>query len=170
MTVFQSEFVAQSIFRIDENPPRIRKCLDLLSETEVWQRPSNSSNSIGNLILHLCGNVRQYAISSLGNLPDKRQRDKEFESKGGYSKAELIFLFEDTINEAKAVIREVNNTEWVKERNVQGFNFTGIAILIHVVEHLSYHTGQIAFYTKLLRDQQLGFYDDMDLNIKNDND
>ena len=55
-------------------------------------------------------------------------------------------------------------------RSVQGFNFSGIGILVHVVEHLSYHTGQIAFYTKQLKNEQLGFYGDIDLNVKNEGD
>lgn len=78
MTFFQSEFISQCIFRIDENPPKIKRCVDLLTKSQVWQKPGNSFISIGNLVLHLCGNARHYAISSLGNLPDTRQRNQEF--------------------------------------------------------------------------------------------
>ena len=170
MTAFETDFVNQCILRIDENSPRIEKCFALLSEKEIWQRPNSESNSIGNLILHLCGNVRQYAISSLGNKPDLRVRDLEFETKNGPTKAELWTKFSETISEAKSVIYSLSVTEWIRMRSVQGFNFSGIGILVHVVEHLSYHTGQIAFYTKQLRNEQLEFYGDIDLNVKNEGD
>jgi len=77
------EIIAQSIFRMQENPPRIKNCLERLSETEVWQKPNEASNSIGNLILHLCGNITQYIIASLGNTEDQRTRDLEFSTTGG---------------------------------------------------------------------------------------
>jgi uncharacterized damage-inducible protein DinB len=168
MSVFEKEFVEQCIFRLNENPPRIEKCLALLTEDEVWQRPNQSSNSIGNLILHLCGNIRQYAVSSLGNEPDRRHRDFEFETKGGFTKEELWSKFSETIALAIATISETNGNDWLRNRKVQGFEFSGIGILIHVVEHLSYHTGQIAYYTKELKNKQVGFYDGQDLNIKNE--
>lgn len=143
MDNFSLEFLTQCLFRIDENPPRIEKCLSLLSETEVWQRPNESSNSIGNLMLHLCGNIRQYAISSLSGKDDSRQRDEEFTNRGSYSKSELLTKFKQTLLEAKTVIRYLDKEEWLEIRKVQGFNFSGIGILVHVVEHLSYHVGQI---------------------------
>ena len=110
MTAFETDFVNQCILRIDENSPRIEKCFALLSEKEIWQRPNSESNSIGNLILHLCGNVRQYAISSLGNKPDLRVRDLEFETKNGPTKAELWAKFSETISEAKSVIYSLSVT------------------------------------------------------------
>ena len=164
---FNREFVNQCLFRLEENPPRIEKCLNLLSESEVWIKANPASNSIGNLILHLCGNIRQYAISSLGGSEDSRQRDEEFLCKGNHSKKELLDMFNLTLDEAKEVITQVSEADWLKTRSVQGFEFSGIGILIHVVEHLSYHTGQIAFSTKQLKDNQLGFYKDIDLNAKN---
>ena len=57
--------------------------------------------------------------------------------------------------------------EMMRVRNVQGFTYTGMANIIHTIEHYSYHTGQIAFLTKLLKNKDLGFYGNMDLNIKN---
>jgi uncharacterized damage-inducible protein DinB len=167
MTAFEQEFVDQCIFRLEENPPRIEKCFKLLSEDEIWIRPNESSNSIGNLILHLSGNIRQYAISSLGNKPDLRVRDTEFEVKNGLTKAQLWEILGQTILEAKGIIYSLNTEEWRRKRMVQGFNFTGIGILIHVIEHLSYHTGQIAYFTKELKNKPLGFYDDFDLKTKN---
>ena len=160
------EFVEQSIYRMEESTRMINKCYAEVSEQEIWIQPNNSSNSIGNLILHLCGNIRQYVISSLGGKEDIRERNKEFTEKG-YSKNELIEKLISTLQEAKTVIRSANPTALLRKRNVQGFHFSGIGIIIHVTEHYSYHTGQIALLTKLLKDKDLGFYRGTDLTIKN---
>ncbi len=166
-TIFAEEFKEQSIFRLGENTPRIIKCLNELDEAEIWMWPNSASNSVGNLVLHLCGNIRQYVISSLGGLPDARERDKEFTTRSGYNKAELIELLSATLHEATATIAAANDESLLRKRSVQGFEFTGIGIIIHVVEHYSYHTGQIAFWTKLLKDKDLSFYAGFDLNAKN---
>lgn len=161
------EIKAQIIFRMEENTPRIEKCLAELTEAELWQRPNAASNSIGNLILHLCGNIGQYVISSLGNRPDARERDAEFAAKGGFTKAELLDKLRATLKEAVETIRLADEAELLRVRTVQGFDMSGIGIMVHVCEHYSYHTGQIAFWTKLLKNKDLGFYAGFDLNVKN---
>lgn len=157
------EFIKQSIYRIELNVPRIRKCLDELSEEEVWQRPNNSSNSVGNLILHLCGNTTQYIISSLGHADDKRKRDEEFAAKGGLTKNDLFDKLSTTVNKAAEVLRNVDEKELLRVRKVQRFDLSGVAIIVHVVEHFSYHSGQIVFWTKFLKDKDMGFYKGMKL-------
>ena len=161
------DFKEQSIIKMKENGPRIQKCMDQLSEEEIWKRPNESSNSVGNLILHLCGNMTQYIISSLGNVVDERQRDQEFLIRSGYSKAQLLEMLSSTVERSIEVITDLPEDDLLKTRSVQGFNHSGIGIIIHVVEHYSYHTGQIAFWTKLLKDKDLGFYSGLDLNKKN---
>lgn len=162
------EIIGQAIFRLNENTPRIKKCLDELTEQEVWKRPNESSNSVGNLIIHLCGNITQYIISSLGGKNDGRERVKEFETRGGYTKAELFEKLSSTVDEAIEVIKNTDEEKLLKVRSVQGFEYSGVGNIIHVVEHYSYHTGQIAFFTKLLKDKDLGFYAGVDLNIRNE--
>lgn len=165
---FIRELKSQIIHRMEENLPRIEKCLDQLSEEEVWKRPNGNSNSIGNLILHLCGNIRQYAVSSLGERADARERSSEFAATGGHGKQELLEKFRDTLKEAFEVIVQADEGELLRVRRVQGFQYSGIGILVHVCEHLSYHTGQIAFWTKILKDMDLGFYGNMDLEVRNE--
>ncbi|MDW7690552.1 DinB family protein [Flammeovirgaceae bacterium SG7u.111] len=162
-----SEFVEQSIFRLKENLGKIEKCVAELSEEEIWKRPNESSNSVGNLIVHLCGNVTQYIISSLGEKEDLRERNKEFEAKGGWSKAELLAKLSTTVREASEVISTMDEETLLKMRSVQGYEFSSLGNILHVVEHFSYHSGQIAFWVKLLKDKDLGFYAGLDLNAKN---
>lgn len=162
-----TEFIDQSLHYLHLNTPRIEKCLGELSEEEVWLRPNGASNSIGNLILHLCGNIRQYIISGLGQQPDTRTRSVEFSVTEGFSKAELLINLHKTLRVAETVIRAMKEESLVQVRGVQGYTLTGLAIILHVVEHYSYHTGQIAFWTKQLRNQDLGFYAGHNLDITN---
>ncbi|MEP6926070.1 MAG: DinB family protein [Ginsengibacter sp.] len=164
---FAQEFIGQSIYRIEENTKRIEKCLCEITEAEAWMFTNDNSNSVGNLILHLCGNIRQYAISALGKTKDIRDRDNEFASKETFTKKELLNNLANTISEAAGVIKEVDENGLLKIYSVQGFNLSGIGIIIHVTEHYSYHTGQIAFWVKQLKNKDLGFYANIDLNLKN---
>ncbi|CAL2063725.1 DinB family protein [Tenacibaculum sp. 190524A05c] len=161
------ELKNQIIYRLDESTRMNTKSLSLISEDDVWKRINNSSNSIGNLILHLCGNITQYAISSLGNTDDLRNRELEFSIDKGYSKSELLEKLNTTLEEAKEIINNTTLEEYLRKREVQGFTFSGVGIVIHVTEHYSYHTGQIAFWVKQLKNKDLGFYDGVDLTIKN---
>lgn len=162
------EFTQQSIYYLSLNPPRIEKCLHQLSEDQVWEKPNANTNSIGNLILHLCGNITQYAHASLGNENDTRNREVEFSTKGGFSKKELLEKITAVTDKAIQVIENISESELLRKRNVQGFNYSGISIIIHITEHFSYHVGQIGFFTKLICDKDLGFYEDYDLNILNE--
>jgi uncharacterized damage-inducible protein DinB len=162
------ELVKNALYRMDESTRMIKKSLENVTDNEIWQKPNDSLNSIGNLILHLCGNMTQYIISSLGEMEDKRNRDAEFQTKDGLTKDESIKKLENTVDDAKRVIFDAKPEQLVKIRSVQGFSFSGVGVIMHAVEHFSYHTGQIAFWVKLLRDKDLGFYDGMDLNTKNE--
>ena len=164
---FIKEFIEQAIHVISENTTKVSNCLDELEETDTWKRPNEHSNSVGNIILHLCGNIRQWIISSLGNLEDMRERDKEFSADGGYSKTDLLKKLIATVEEAKDIIQNITGNELLRKRQVQGYFHSGVAIIVHVTEHYSYHTGQIIFWTKLLKDKDLGFYAGVNLNVKN---
>ncbi len=165
---FKIELIANANYRMDESLRMIQLSCDQLSETDIWKKPNGALNSVGNLILHLCGNITQYAISSLGGAIDNRQRDLEFQSSETHKKAALLAKLGNTIATAKDVLARLESEEFLRKREVQGFYLSGVGIIIHFVEHLSYHTGQIAFWTKILKEKDLGFYDDRDLNIKND--
>jgi uncharacterized damage-inducible protein DinB len=161
------ELIDQSIRRIEDNTPRILKCLTELSQEEIWNHPNESSNSVGNIILHICGNVTQYILSSLGGIEDIRERDKEFNTTGGITKHELINRLTGTLAQAVKIIGQQSEESLMKKRMVQGFQLSGIGIIVHVVEHYSYHTGQIAFWTKLLKNKDLAFYGGTNLNTRN---
>ena len=153
---------------MDESTRMIKKSLETISEEELWQKPNAALNSIANLLLHLSGNITQYIISSLGEQEDIRNRDLEFSTPGGLTKLEILKKLEATVDTAKRVIFDATPEQLLKIRSVQGFSFSGVGIIMHAVEHYSYHTGQIAFWVKLLKEKDLGFYDGVDLTIKNE--
>lgn len=162
------EIKMATLYRMDENCRMIALALKDITDAEIWQRPNGISNSIGNQILHLCGNITQYAVSSLGGTVDTRNRDAEFSAIEGLSKNELLNRLVTTVSKAKEVIKGCAIGDLTRLRMVQGFNLTGIGIIVHVVEHYSYHTGQIAFWVKQLKNKPLGFYEGIDLNEKNE--
>lgn len=161
------EFVQNALYRMDESTRMISISLNQLSEEEIWKKPNESLNSAGNLVLHLCGNITQYIISSLGEIQDVRNRDEEFTIGSGFTKNELLTKLKATVDTAKRTINDASVERFLRKREVQGFYFSGIGVVIHAVEHYSYHTGQIAFWTKQLKEKDLGFYDGTDLNVKN---
>jgi uncharacterized damage-inducible protein DinB len=165
---YHQEFKAQAIFRLEEKRAHIAKCLRQLDEAELWWRPNASSNSVGNLLLHLSGNISQYILSSLANQPDTRQRAAEFTATDGFTKAQAWQLLDTTITQACATVAACPAGEMLRVRKVQGFEFSGLGVVLHVVEHLSYHTGQIAYLVKWRQDQPLGLYEDFDLNTLNE--
>ena len=149
----------------EEGVPRIKKCLSELNEEEVWQRPNENLVSIGNLILHLCGNVRQWLVCGIGCREDTRVRQTEFDEKGPIPNEELIVKLESVMAEVEEVLSEIQPEDLLAIRSVQGlFTESGISILVHVVEHFSYHVGQITWQTKLLKNIDVGYYATMDLD------
>lgn len=162
----ENEFIEQSIYRMRENTSKVIKCLEILTEDEIWGKPSETLNSVGNLVLHLCGNITQYIISTLGDAPDDRDREKEFSAKRGLSKVELTQKLNSTVDRATEIISRQTKQSLVAVKNVQAYSLSGIGIILHVVEHYSYHTGQIIFWTKMKRDTDMGFYAGVDLNKK----
>src|SRR6478672_7646416 len=105
MSTFTEEFKKQTINYLDANTPRIKACLNELNETELWESPGPASNSVGNLVLHLCGNITQYVISCLGNKEDLRERDLEFSVKGGFTPAVLLDKISNTLSMATGIIK-----------------------------------------------------------------
>ena len=165
--IFRKEFIEQTLKSIDENTSKIKACMMQLNEKDIWFRHNEHVNSVGNIILHLCGNIRQWIISSLGGAPDIRERDLEFSTAGGFTKEELTTRWQDTMQEAVTVITDASPENLLRNRVVQGSAHSGIGIIIHVTEHYSYHTGQIIFLTKLYKNIDMGFYAGTDLNKHN---
>jgi uncharacterized damage-inducible protein DinB len=137
--------------------PRIVDCLEQLSDDEIWWRPNEASNSVGNLVLHICGNMRQWIISGLGGATDLRERDQEFAERGPIPGAALREKFQQTVREACTVMARLRPEVLTGRYRIQGYDVTGYEAAAHVIEHVAYHAGQIIYVTKLKRAKDLGF-------------
>lgn len=150
---------------IGEYLPKIRRCLNLLPAEDVWWRDSASSNSAANLVLHLCGNARQWILSGVRGEPDDRLRDEEFAQAGGMSAEELIVHLEGSLSEVDealaAVEAEVATSPayLLEPRSIQGIDVSVLDAIYHVVEHFSQHAGQIYYITKMRTGKDLRFWD-----------
>lgn len=130
---------------------RIDHCLAQLSDDELWWRPQDRMNSVANLLLHVCGNLRQWIIAGVGGAEDLRIRQSEFDEQGPISRAELHARLVETLDECEIVLGLVTPEELVKERRIQGFPVTGIEAIVHSVNHLQGHVQEIVHMTRILR-------------------
>ena len=138
--------------------PRIEACVGELSLSEnIWWRANPASNSVGNLVLHLEGNVRQWIISGLGGAPDRRKRDREFSEHGPVPRRTLLSRLGKAVREACVVMRRLDREGLARTYSIQGFRVTGLHAVFHVGEHFSHHAGQIILLTKLLGGKDLKF-------------
>jgi hypothetical protein len=145
---------------LDEHLPRIRRCLELLGEERIWQRHGGHGNSVGNLVLHLCGNTTQWILATFGDVTDARQRPAEFAANGGHSRAQLLALLTATYQRACDVVAAQPVPALLQPRRIQGrFDETGLSAILHVLEHCSGHAYQIYALTKASLDIDLRFYD-----------
>jgi uncharacterized damage-inducible protein DinB len=151
-------FLDHSIQKLRQYESRIGTCLGKLNAEQIWARGGSSENAVGNLILHLCGNVRQWIISGVGAQPDIRDRDSEFAARSGSGAAELATRLHTTIEDAADVLGRVTAERLPQRIVVQGYDVSVMEAIYHVVEHFSGHTGQVIFATKMLTGEDLGFY------------
>lgn len=139
--------------------PKIERCLELLSDEQIWWRVNPQSNSIGNLLLHLSGNVRQWIVSGVGGSPDERDRDAEFAQRANIPRDELLSRLRQTLSEADAALARFDTDRLLDRLQIQGCDVTALEAILHVVEHFSMHTGQIILMAKMFAEVDLGFYD-----------
>lgn len=151
-------FLKFSVETLEQLHGRIQDCLSRLTPEQIWVRGSENENAVGNLILHLSGNVRQWIGSGVAGLPDNRQRDAEFDARSGLTPAELADLLKTRVEEAVSIIRAVPPARLTERIRPQGYDVTVLESIAHVVEHFSMHTGQIILLTKMLTGQDLAYY------------
>ena len=142
----------------DDFMPKIARCLEVLSEEDVWWRAHETNNSVGNLLLHLSGNVRQWIVSGIGGMPDSRQRSLEFLERNTIPTKIIWSTLQDAVREASQILESFPVGRLLDTRKIQGFDKTALQAIFHVVEHFALHTGQIIYITKLREGRDLKFY------------
>lgn len=158
MATVESLFLEISATKLLEFLVRIEACLAKMTGDQIWSRGHETENAVGNLVLHLGGNVRQWIIATLGGEADRRDRDAEFVARGGLDASELAAGIRQTVEQAVIVIRAASTEQLTAAYMIQGYSVSGVEVVYHVVEHFAQHTGQIIFATKMLVGQDMGFY------------
>lgn len=150
----------------NEYLPRLQKVLNLLPEEDLWWYPHDDTTSVGNLLCHLEGNVRQWILSGLGGQPDHRNRSLEFSQREGGDTAELLTRLVETVEATCRVIDSMDESALLKTYSIQGCEPTGLEAIYHVLEHFGWHTGQIVWIAKLRAGEKhgLAFYENHKLN------
>jgi uncharacterized damage-inducible protein DinB len=160
-------FIASSrAYFAEDYLPKIERCLELLTDEQIWWRANPQSNSIGNLLLHLRGNVRQWIVCSLGGAPDERDRDSEFAERVIIPRDELLARLKQTLIEADTALAKFDLDNLLERHVIQGLDVTALEAIFHVVEHFSMHTGQIIMMAKMFAEVDLGFYDFTDTKAR----
>ena len=155
----EDAFISQARSHLrDDFMPKIRRCFEVIDETDLLWRAQETSNSIGNLSLHLAGNVRQWIVSGVGGQPDVRERQKEFAQREALPKESLWQTLEKAVKESDQVLANFPGDKLMEARVIQGFDQTVLQAIFHVVEHFSFHTGQIIYIAKLRKGIDLKFY------------
>ncbi len=153
-------FIARAQHHLAEDfLPKIERCLGLLNDQQIWWRANEQSNSIGNLLLHLSGNVRQWIVCALGDATDSRDRDSEFAQRDEIPRAELFDRLKRTVDEAVATLARLDPDKLLAKHRIQGLEVSALEGVLHVVEHFSMHTGQIILLAKMSAKIDLEFYD-----------
>ena len=156
----ESAFLERSRYYLAyEYPTKIRLALSPVDEQVIWKRANAESNSIGNLMLHLAGNIRQWIVGGVGGTETDRDRAGEFAASGGFMKTELIAALDSSVRDADKVLASLTDSDLERSVVIQGRDTTIIAAIYHVVEHFSMHTGQIIMLAKMFAPGSVKFYE-----------
>jgi uncharacterized damage-inducible protein DinB len=156
--VIEEAFLLQSRRLLtDSYLPRIETAVRGLSDEQVWWRANAESNSVGNLLLHLAGNVRQWIVSGFGGAVDHRDRQREFDERGPLPAAELLARIRSAVEDADRVLAHVAPATLLEHRRIQTYDVTVLQAVYTVVEHFSMHTGQVIALAKMWKGD-LGLY------------
>jgi uncharacterized damage-inducible protein DinB len=151
-------FITHSVTKLKKMSEALALCLSKLSEDQIWHRSSDNENAIGNLILHLCGNMQQWIGSGVGGAQDVRVREAEFAARGNLSKDALLELLQERLAHNLAIIEAVTPARLVERITPQGYDVSVLDAIYQVVGHFQQHTGQIIFATKLLTSEDLQIF------------
>lgn len=145
-------FLDSAIQQLDASTAKVNHCAAQLNAAQLWWQPNPTQNSVGNLMLHLCGNVRQWIVSGVGGAPDVRDRPREFEPHPDISKDRLLETFRRAVEDAKQTLAQLDVARLLDRRRIQGFDTTVLVAVFDTVSHFQGHTQEVISLTR----QQLG--------------
>lgn len=147
-------------YLVTEYWTKLRCCVEALPREVLWLRSNEQSNSVGNLLLHLEGNIRHWILSGVGGAPSSRDRASEFVARDGPDATELLARLERTLGEVDRSLGKLTAADLVEPRTIQGREVTILEAVFHVVEHFCLHLGQIITLVKIHVPGAIQFYED----------
>ena len=145
----EAAFLAETINRLNRSFSRIEHCLEQIDHQEIWWRPNDNINSIGNLILHINGNLRQWILHGLGGEDDVRDRPTEFEGHVEMTKQNLNTLLTNLKTQLENTLNNFDNKKLLQKVRIQGFDVSLLNATYGTMTHLEGHTGQIIYITRM---------------------
>jgi len=139
----------EACFTLDYSRDRMLHAVEQLSEVDLWWRPYDQANAVGNIVLHVCGNLRQWIVSGVGGAGDTRDRPGEFAHRHSIAKVELVDRLRCTVDEAKAAIDGQDEAALLRTRFVQLADVTGVGAVFHSVAHLEGHAQEVIYIARL---------------------
>ena len=133
-------------------PAQIRACVEELTDDQLWWRPNEHTNSVGNLVLHLSGSMRHYLCRGVGGIEYSRDRPAEFAERGPVPKTQLLATFNETISQAEQVLGEFDTSRLTDQSDEPDYVPTLFDTIFNISIHLATHTGQIVYVTKMLKE------------------
>ena len=162
-----SSFLAFSRKKLlDQYWPRLRSSVEALTDEQIWWRPNEACNSVGNLLLHLNGNVTQWLVASFNHLEDKRERPAEFNQREQIDGKQLLARLGQTLEEVEKVFGRLTPDDLAATYSIQGYAVTGLDAIYQAVEHFGMHYGQMLYINKMLLGADLGFYRQLNVTGK----
>jgi hypothetical protein len=136
---------------VDDYPAQIGQCLDVLAEEDMWWRPDEKSNALGNIMLHLIGSNRLYVGYGVGARAIERDRAAEFTARGNPGRALVVRAWDETVQMMREVFDVLEPADLMQTTDRTGKMTTIASILLHASHHTAAHMGQVMWITKMRR-------------------
>lgn len=142
-------YLAESQKQFVKARDRVNHCLNQLDDEDIWWTPQEPCNSIGIILQHVCGNLRQWVLSGVGGAPDTRNRPEEFEMTERTPKVAVQQTVNEVFDDVLAILKNLAPGRLMEQKHIQGFDASLLGVVYVAVTHLDIHVGQILYITRL---------------------
>lgn len=158
----REEFLTECRLLLQQSLSRVGHCVGQLTLEQIWWCPGEGQNSIGIVIRHLAGNLRQWGVCGLTGQQDDRDRSSEFRSSLRQTPEQLLDLLESAARDVESVLARITTEDLLRGRTIQGFDVSGMGALMHTIPHFVGHTHQIVALTRMQLGDKYQFHWDPD--------
>ena len=150
MSLLAQRFAEHAVHSLrDVHYARLERYTSGLDDESLWWRPQPDSLAVGNVLLHLDGNVKDWILRGLGDVPFERQRDAEFAATGGKTASELLGELNSSVSRATEIILGLDEERLLRRYTFRGDEIDGLLATNHVIEHFAWHAGQAVWIAKM---------------------